>query len=209
MPRGAIRAVKDWDTLNKVAARGYLDAIECLAIVDLLERTNAPAVIASANDDGFARSMKLCHNALWFKLQHFVVRAYLAPSREDDRHLRAAMVFLNEPGCVAAISDRHSLDRFKSALKRFDLALADPRLERLTHMRHKQLAHLAEYNSASPPTYVDLFEFASLTAVIWEDLAHGSGVATVSLEAQLLAYRESAEVFCRQISPATVPAGKS
>jgi hypothetical protein len=201
--RRVIRAVENWDTLKKVAARGFTDAIECLAMVDVLERMNAPAVIAGANDDGFGKTMTLYHNALWFKLQHFVVRAYLEPMRNDDRHLRAAMVFLREPD-VLPVGDPDARHRLESALLRFDLALADARLERLTHMRHKQLAHLAEYSSPSPPTYVDLFEFGRLTSVIWEDLAYGCGVATVSLEAQMPSHRRSAELFCSTISRATI-----
>lgn len=200
MAKAPVRAVKDWETLKKVAARGYFDAIECLAIIDLLDRTNAPAVIATTNAENFGRAMKLFHNALWFKLQHTIVRAYLPPKSDDDRHLRAAMVFLNEPGSIAAAVDMEARERLVIALKRFDLAVADYRLKNLTHMRHKQLAHLAEYSSASPPTYVDLFEFGRLTAEIWEDLAHGTGVVNVSLEAQMPAYRRSAEAFCRQLS---------
>jgi hypothetical protein len=69
------------------------------------------------------------------------------------------------------------------------------RLSKLKKLRDKQIAHLAHYSDPEGPTYNDLFGFAREVAAIWERLAWGTGIVTLSIESQVISYRESADHF--------------
>ncbi|NEK15057.1 hypothetical protein [Rhizobium leguminosarum] len=190
-----IHAVKDWNTLTSIANQGYADGLECLASIDLLERANAPKVIAGVNEDGLALTLRLLVNSTLFRLHVFVVRAFAEVRHPDDRHLRAAITFLQQNGRLDEVPWPVHRERLEKAIWVFDRALVDERLARLKHMRNKQLAHFAIYETDGGPNYTDLFEFAKLTASIWEHLGYGAQQIMIDMEDQLKAYRRSAETF--------------
>ncbi|MBE1503095.1 AbiU2 domain-containing protein [Rhizobium viscosum] len=198
-----VHAVKDWNTLNSIAVQGYADGLECLASVDLLERANAPEVIAGVNKDGLALTLRLLVNSTLFRLHVFVVRAFAEVRHPDDRHLRAAITFLKEDGRLGDVPWPVHRQRLEKAIWIFDRALIDQRLARLKHMRNKQLAHFAIYETEGGPTYTDLFEFATLTASIWEHLGYGTQQIMIDMEDQMKAYRRSAETFWSAFQRAT------
>ncbi|CAN7641416.1 hypothetical protein LJR245_004951 [Rhizobium leguminosarum] len=189
------RAVCDWSTLNEIAAQGYSDGLECLASVDALERSNAASVVAGVNKADLALTFRLVVNGMLFRLQIFIVRAFAEVKHEDDRHLRAAINFLKEPGRLREVQSAVHRERLEKAIWMFDRALADDRLTRLKRMRDKQMAHFARYERAGGPTYVDLYEFAALTASIWEHLGCGTQQIMIDMEDQMKAYRRNAEAF--------------
>nr|WP_281409662.1 hypothetical protein [Rhizobium leguminosarum] len=140
-------------------------------------------------------TFRLVVNGMLFRLHIFIVRAFAEVKHEDDRHLRAAINFLKEPGRLHEVQSAANRERLEKAIWIFDRALTDDRLARLKRMRDKQMAHFARYESAGGPTYVDLYEFAALTASIWEHLGYGTQQIMIDMEDQMKAYRRKAEAF--------------
>lgn len=173
--------IKSWTALQEVAERGYRDALECLAIMELYQLGDQPDTFAKANSTGAAWSFKRISTALISHLQLMIVRAYGNVNRQDDRHLRAAIEFLE---IVQPRDHNLTLDqrRLQQAMDLFAIALKDSRLGRLKTMRDKHVAHAALYTyGPDSPTYTDLFEFTRVTVDIWEHLAFGAGIASVPL----------------------------
>lgn len=173
--------MKDWTILREVAERGYRDALECLAIMELYQLGDQPDTFAKANSTEAAWSFKRISTALISHLQLMTVRAYGNVTRQDDRHLRAAIEFLEtkQPSDNSLALDQ---GRLQQAMDLFAIASKDSRLERLKTMRDKHVAHAARYiYGPHSPTYTDLFEITRVTVDIWEHLAFGAGVASIPL----------------------------
>jgi hypothetical protein len=124
-----------------------------------------------------------------------LVRAFARVSREDDLHLRAAIEFLRYADPAEKPSSSENEGHIHRAIELFDQAASDVRLSKLKKQRDKEIAHLAHYSDADGPTYNDLFGFAREVAAIWERLAWGTGIVTLSIESQVISYRESADHF--------------
>ena len=175
------KPIKSWTALQEVAQRGYDDALECLAIMELYQLGDQPDTFAKANSTEAAWSFKRISTALISRLQLLIVRAYGNVDRNDDRHLRAAVEFLEakQPWDNNLTLDQR---RLQQAMDVFAIALKDSRLERLKTMRDKHVAHAAQYTyGPHSPTYTDLFEFTRVTVEIWEHLAFGAGIASIPL----------------------------
>ena len=128
-------------------------------------------------------------------LHIYVCRAY-SPVRKGDRHMRASIEFLSEPGTTDEPTLQGTKLDYEKAIDLFRTAESDPKLIRLKHMRDKLIAHLGRANrSIGLPTYDDLFDFTRTTCAIWERLSFGAGTCVIELDAQVEAYRESAEAF--------------
>ena len=124
----------------------------------------------------------------------YVCRAF-ARVQEGDLHLKAAIDFLKAPGRIEEAKYPDRPGDLSKAVVLFDEGSADPRLDRLKHMRDKLIAHLARYElSNARPSYDDLFEFTRRTARIWEKLAHGRSII-IDLDQEVSVHRESAEAF--------------
>jgi hypothetical protein len=156
---------------------------------------NTAEVVAGINRGRLAQTLRLLVNGTLFRLHIYIVRAFAPVRHEDDRHLAAAIDFLRQPNRLEETPWPASRARLENAIRIFDLAAADGRLARLKLMRDKQLAHFAIYETEGGPTYVDLYEFAKLTASIWEDLAYGAQDIMIEMELQMKAYRRSNEDF--------------
>lgn len=196
--------MQDWPTLKQVAAAGYTDGIICLAAVELVERLNNPAVHGPINEAGAGRAGRLLADSVLFRLHIFLTRAYAHVAREDDRHLRAAIEFLTPeriaeeqyygPNGLEPWVERQQ--HLGDAVQKFNALAKDPRLERLKHMRDKMLAHWAvPAADIDRPSYNDLFGFARDTAEVWERLSYGTGVVSIPIANQVVAYIESADAF--------------
>lgn len=188
-------SILDWNTLRQVAAQGYNDGIVCLATIAVVERANRTEVIAPLEDEEAGRAAKLLIDSALFRLQMFVVRAF-GIVRKNDRHLRAAIEFLERPGRLDEERWPERRVDLEEAIRLFNEVASDPALDRLKHLRDKQLAHFSEMNPQFPlPTYNDLFGVTRKTAEVWERLSFGAGTVLVKLDHQIDAYRESAEAF--------------
>ena len=72
-------------------------------------------------------------------------------------------------------------------------------IDRLRTYRNKSVAHLSDPpKGMQDPIITELFTLAKMTADVAEHLAHGTGVAAVSLQSQVTPYRDSFGAFWEQ-----------
>jgi hypothetical protein len=187
--------VKDWADVRGVAKQGFNDGIVCLATIEVVERSNTPAVIDPLHELKASRAAKLLIDAALVRLHLYLVRAFARVSHDDDLHLRAAIGFLRTADLQAELPFVEDQDHIQRAIELFDISAADPRLAKLKKLRDKQIAHLALYDDSDAPTYNDLFGFARTVATIWERLAWGTGIVSLSIDSQVVSYQESADAF--------------
>jgi hypothetical protein len=179
------------ETVKKISAAGFADAIEMLAIIEVLEAGNVAAT-AALNNAGAGRAAAHISRALFTRLHFLVARAY-SPSRDGDLHARRAFDQLKSP---AIAKDMLNPGDLPEARKFWVKCCGDHRLERFLHFRDKFLAHLGEPDpDMDIPTYGEVFTIARQTATALEKLANATGVVTLSLDTQLPAHKESALKF--------------
>lgn len=189
------KAIRDWNGLRGAAVDGYSDGILCLALIEIVERSNRPSVIGPLNEKDAGRAALFLIQSALYRLHLTVIRAY-APVRRGDRHLSAAIDFLCVPGRLAEVEDPDSAAHLGDAVQKFQALANDKRLPPLKHMRDKLMAHWADVDpSISTPRYDELFGFARETSAVWEHLAMGTRSIMVPIANQIDAYRESADAF--------------
>jgi len=191
-----VGGVKSWDDLREAAKHGYSDAITVLATIEVIERSNRPALMKAINDAEAGPAAVMLRDAAFQRVQLIVVRAFDPVRNADDIHLRAAIDFLREPGRV---DEEHWPDRrtdLRRAIELFDGAAIDPRLSALKHMRNKEIAHWARYGcDKARPLIHELFGFAQTTCLVWERLSFGAGTVMIEVDHQIDLYRDAAEAF--------------
>src|SRR5262249_34963687 len=149
--------------------------ISCLATIEIVERANQPAVISALNEADAGRVALMLRDAMLVRMHLFVCRAFAPTKHPDDRHLRAAVDFLRQPGRIEEEPWPEKRKDLGEAIRLFAKAETDPRLRSLKHMRDKLIAHIATYDESVPRTrFQDLFGFARQTAEIWERLSFGA-----------------------------------
>lgn len=187
--------VKDWETLRKVAKQGFSDGIMCLATIQIVERSNRSSVIEPLNQAQASRAARILVDASLVQLHLYLVRAFARVSHDDDLHLHAAINYLRTADIKEHVWHPPLRDDLRTAIELFEIAKQDPRLAELKRLRDKRIAHLGKYDEEDAPTYNDLFGFAHVVAEIWERLAWGTGIVSLSISSQVEAYIESAEAF--------------
>ena len=176
-----------------MAHRGYLDGIDTLACIEILERGNSPKVIEQIIAAGAGEAAGLIRDSLFGRVHMNVMRAY-DPVRKGDNHRRVAFEIVRKPGGLDLAPTKRQRADLTKAIKLWNGADADPRLKILRHLRNKFVAHLSEPNKQIPiPRIRELFGFAKKTCEIWERLSFGTGVVMIELSHQTEAYSESAE----------------
>jgi hypothetical protein len=179
------------DTVKKIAASAFADAIEMLAIIEVLEAGNIKATPA-LNAAGAGRAAGHIQRALFTRLHFLVARAY-SKSRDGDLHARRAFDLLKSHGVAKEMKNPGD---FAAAKQFWVRCCGDHRLQRFLHFRDKFLAHLGEPEPAQGiPTYGEVFAIARQTATALEKLAHVTGVVSLSLDTQIPSHKESAEKF--------------
>jgi hypothetical protein len=164
-------------------------------MVDTVVRWNTPACRSEIEKTKAGLTAQLIIDALLFRTHIFITRAFSHVGRPDDRHLRAAIEFLQRQYPLEGMLHPQDPERLKWAISAFESASQDSRLARLKKMRDKQLAHMASYDKEKGPTINDLFDMAKLASDIWENLAIGSATIFISVDVQLNAYKRSADIF--------------
>lgn len=185
---------EDWKLVQNVASRAYLDAIDAMACIEILERGNHLAVTKGINEAGAGRAATLIKHALFNRILFITMRAY-DTVRKGDHHLKVAFNKLAGSNLIEKTGEREQRD-IVSAQSLWDNALNDPKLAKLRHYRNKHAAHLSQPDpNIDTPIVIELFQFARLTASIAEKLANGAGVFTMTLQNQIDAYEDSADAF--------------
>jgi hypothetical protein len=178
--------------VREIAAAAFKDAIDILAIIEVLSAQNHEARWQQVNQAGAGRAADIIKRALLSRLVILVARAY-APTKLGDLHAQMAFVLLKD-GSIAAQMP-HATD-LAEAQRLWSRCRGDHRLNAFLHFRDKQLAHVGTARSdIGLPTMDDELGLARDTTRALEKLAHGTGVVGLSLDTQMPAYRESAERF--------------
>jgi len=184
-------------TVKKISASAFADAIEILAIIEVLEAGNKGASEA-LNKAGAGRAAAHIQRSLFTRLHFLVARAY-SKSRDGDLHARRAFDLLKKP---IIAKDALAPADLPEARRCWTKCCGDHRLQRFLHFRDKFLAHLGEPDLETEiPTYGEVFAIARQTAIALEKLANAVGVFTLSLESQVPAHKDSAEKFWAPWNP--------
>jgi|SRR6516164_1738294 len=185
------------EQILKVAKASLVDAIDFLGCIEMLEAGNRPEVIQSLAAAKAARAADLIQRALFGHCLMSVMTAF-DPVRSGDFHLRVGMTLVAEQTPRMALGEMKgtSLVDIEAAERRWAECLNFEHLESLRTYRNKSVAHMSQFPAdMQQPVVRHLFDLAKMTAKVAELLAHGTGIAGVSLESQIVPFRESGCAF--------------
>lgn len=189
--QGTIENMMSAETVRKISASAFTDAIEILGIIEVLEAGNIKATEA-LNKAGAGRAAAHITRALFTRL-HFLVARACSKSREGDLHAGRAFDLLKS---YSVAKEMQNPGEVAEARELWVKCCGDHRLGRFLHFRDKFLAHVGEPDAKQGvPTYGEVFAIARQTAAVLEKLAHVTGVVGLSLDTQVPAHKESAEKF--------------
>lgn len=192
MPKAGI---SDEAEFRDAALVAFTDAVNLHRYVAIIEAGNAPEVVASINEARAGRTATAIRQVLLEALIGKAIRAWLPVRKASDRHLRAMVEYIENTGAEALSSTPRPAD-LEAAIVRFRAAEGAADLDLVSHMRHKQIAHLAQMDPGRrPPTFNAVFAVALTTAGILEQIAHGAGVTTLTVESQMGEHRADAARF--------------
>ena len=181
--------------VREIAKDAFADAIEMLSIIETLEAGNAPAVVAAVNSAKTGAVVTYISVAIWSRLVVIVTRAY-ATSRIGDRHAQHAFDLLSDPVVRSAVERTGHPSTLAEAAALWTQCRGDHRRRSINDFRDKQIAHWGTQNHTSP-IINDIFAVTRATATALERLAQGTGVVGLSVESQLVNYRDAANRFWR------------
>ena len=136
---------------------------------------------------------KCVYRALWSRLVVIVARAYAVP-RPGDRHAQSAFDLLKDPVVRSGVEKTGNSATLDEAIAQWAKCRGDHRLQSILAFRDKQIAHWGRPCNP-PPIINDIFAVSRATATALERLAQGTGVVTLSLDSQLMGYRDKANRF--------------
>jgi AbiU2 len=185
------------ELILKVARAAFFDAIDFLSCIELLEAGNRQEIIQSLAAAKAGRAADLVQRALFGHCLMSVMTAF-DPVRPGDFHLRVGMALVGEqiPRMTLCMMNGANLADIEAAERRWDECLKFEHLESLRTYRNKSVAHMSEYPAdMQKPVVRQLFKLAAMTAKVAELLAHGTGIARVSLESQVVPFGASGHAF--------------
>jgi hypothetical protein len=192
------KAATKVERILKVARYAFVDAIDSLGCIDVLEAGNQPDIIQSLKVANTHRAADLIQRALFGRVLMQVMTAFDLERSSGDFHLRVGMELLAEEIPRLTLCQRKDANRadIEAAERQWAECLSFGPLESLRIYRNKLVAHLSDYPAnMEMPVVQQIFDLARMTAKVAELLAHGTGVAGVSLESQVTPFRESSRAF--------------
>jgi hypothetical protein len=188
--------------LSEIAHQGFLDALEIIALIEVMERQNQGRVVGKLSDAGAASAGIVIRNALITRITILVARPF-APLRKGDLHLRRAFDELLKVPDVRQHIDRGGANSdLIEAERLWKDALADHERAKIEHFRHKHTAHLGEpKHGVANPEYEQFFSFARKIARVMEKLAHAVGGTSETLDEHYNDFIQAAQVFWKPWDP--------
>jgi hypothetical protein len=122
-----------------------------------------------------------------------VTRAYAAP-RPGDLHAQNAFDLLKDSTVRSDVEKMGNPVALNDAIALWVKCRGDHRRQSIHAFRDKQIAHWGTPKN-SPPIINDIFAVSRATAAAFERLAQGTGVVTLSLDSQIMGYRDAAKRF--------------
>lgn len=179
--------------VRDIASEAFADAIDALSIIETLEAGNDPAAVAAVNSAQTDAVAMCVYRALWSRLVLIVTRAY-ADARPRDRHVQYAFDLLKDPTLRLEVERQGNASALADAITLWSKGRGDHRLPAIRSFRDTQIAHWSDARMAQP-IINDILDVSRATANAIERLAQGSGVVTLSLDSQLIGYKEKAKRF--------------
>lgn len=179
--------------VRDIAAASFADAIDMLSIIETLEAGNAPEAVTAVNTARTDAVVMCIYRALWSRLVTIVARAYAA-SRKGDRHAQHAFDLLKEPMLRSDVEKMGNASALQEAIELWTRCRGDHRRQSIQDFRDKQIAHWG-VPQHQPPIINDILAVSRATAAALERLAQGTGVVSLSLDSQLVFYRDAAKRF--------------
>jgi len=184
------------ERILKVAKIAFFEAIDMRACIEALEASNQSNVSRSLDDAKAALAAELIQKALFGRLLMEVMTAF-DPEKQGDFHLKVGMNLIRQDVPRKIVLQRGGkIEDIEAAERCWTRCLNFEPFERLRTYRNKFVAHLSDSPAGmKDPIISELFDLARMTAEVAENLAHGTGVATVSLESQVMPHQESSRAF--------------
>jgi AbiU2 len=183
------------EKVREIAAAAFLDAIDVQFIIETLETGNTPLVAAAVQTVRTDKVVQCIYRSLWTRLLVVVARA-CAKARQGDLHVQYAFDLLKEPRVRSGVESTGNAAVLAEAIRLWAQCCGDHRLQSVLNFRNKQIAHRSELDAKIPlPIINDIFAISRARATVFERLAQGTGVISLSLDRQLMGYREQAERF--------------
>jgi hypothetical protein len=136
--------MKDAERVIKVAKHAFLSAIDYQGCIAVLEVGNNSQVWQAINDAGADKVAKLIRVTLFLRILMEVMREF-DPPRPGDYHLRIGIDLLSNNNAVfQKLAAKGNAQDLTAAIQRFGILDADPRCNKLRHLRNKQAAHLPQ-----------------------------------------------------------------
>jgi AbiU2 len=179
--------------VRNIASEAFADAIDVLRIVETLEAGNDPAAVAAVNAAQTDAVARCVYRALWTRLVLIVTRAY-ADARLGDRHVQYAFDLVMKPALRVEVEQLGNASALAEAITLWSKCRGDHRLPAIRSFRDTQIAHWSDVRMARP-IINDIFDVSRATVKAIERLAQGSGVVTLSLDSQLVSYKDEAKRF--------------
>ena len=180
------------DTVRQIVSLALGHGMEIVALIALLQTLNDGDAPAKLSDVGAGQAGIVVRNALLSQLILLVSREF-AESREGDLHLGRAFELL-EGDTLAIFQGVGSPVEIAAATAQWQKLRGDHRLQRISHFRDKQTAHLGARKDIPPPIYTELFSFAEDPVSLIDRLAAGTGMANIKVRDNIDA-KQAAEAF--------------
>jgi AbiU2 len=195
----AAKAAAKAERILTAARAAWLEAIDLCSCIETLEAGNQPEVLSAIRDAKAHHAADLVQRAFFGRLLMEVMTAF-DPVREGDFHLKVGMDLIAEEIPRLVVLQRGAgagdLNKIEAAERHWDECKKFEPLEPLRIYRNKYVAHLSDPPAGmEDPLVAELFTLSRMVAKVAEALAHGTGIAAVSLESQVSVFRDSARAF--------------
>lgn len=188
-------------TVRDIAKNCFVDAVEILSLIEVLEAANGNGTSEKLNAGGAGRAAAHIQRALFTRLHIIVSRHYLL-ARANDLHAKKAFELLENADVRAGVTSPEREARLAQAEASWKNCLNDSRIEAYIHLRNKFIAHLSKPTEGQPiPMYGEVLEIARNTARCFNDLANGAGIVSLEIDTQIPAQKEAAEAFWKPWKP--------
>jgi hypothetical protein len=171
---------RDTHEVYEISDKVFVDAIELLHLIEVMQGQNRDPVNAKLSASGAAGAAMVIRNAVLSRIVLFVAGTY-APSRPGDLHLQRAFNLLEQPAVRQELGLRGSPQLLGDAVQLWAKCKSDPRLVPITHFRNKFTAHSSKPKDIPLPLYDDVFGLAGDTMMVMDTLARGTGARTEPL----------------------------
>lgn len=201
-------SVGNGNRVREIAKLCYLACDEAVAIVEFLEASNTAEAEATF-ERGNGHIPILIRKAMMQRLLMSIMRMYDNPG-SDRETLPRAFEILDDRTVYQAVCSCGDKLRLDAAIARWKAMQNDPLLTEMRTVRDYELAHTIPSKAGKArPRIMDSFCVARQTIMLAEELAAGTGIASVSLDHAKGIWAQRAAAYWAHFLSAPVRCGSS